>query len=462
MVRRLASGRHRLRSKLSAFLIALAVITVLVGCVEGAALEYRLTISASDGGSVTGPGEGAFTYDSGTVVDLVAVADDCHEFTGWNGDTDGIADPYSPTTTISITIGEEPARTVTASFAPLQYGLTIASEKFGMVVGPGEGKFTYNCGTRVDLVASPALHCRFSGWAGDVENIGDIDAPGTTVLIDRDLTITASFEVVPMVTAGVWHTVGLKTDGTVVATGYSAYGQCDVGDWTDIVQVAAGAAHTIGLRADGTVIAAGGSDEGEADVWDWTDIVQIDAGKLFSVGLRSDGTLVAAGGNEYGQCEIAGWTGIVQIAAGFYHTLGLRADGTVVAVGATGEGRLAVAGWTDVVQLGAGAHHSLGLRSDGTVLAVGRNNYGETEVGSWTDIVQVAGGGLTSFGVRSDGTVAAVGWNEYGQCLAGDWSGIVRIDGGIAHTVGLRSDGTVAAAGYNAAHQCNVGDWILG
>lgn len=30
------------------------------------------------------------------------------------------------------------------------------------------------------------------------------------------------------------HTVGLKSDGTVVATGWNEYGQCDVSGWTDI------------------------------------------------------------------------------------------------------------------------------------------------------------------------------------------------------------------------------------
>lgn len=34
--------------------------------------------------------------------------------------------------------------------------------------------------------------------------------------------------------AGVWHTVGLKKDGTVVAVGKNETRQCDVSDWTDI------------------------------------------------------------------------------------------------------------------------------------------------------------------------------------------------------------------------------------
>ena len=60
--------------------------------------------------------------------------------------------------------------------------------------------------------------------------------------------------------------MGLKTDGTVVAVGYNEYGQCDVDDWTDIVQVAAGYIHTVGLRSDGTVVAVGYNDDGQCDV----------------------------------------------------------------------------------------------------------------------------------------------------------------------------------------------------
>jgi alpha-tubulin suppressor-like RCC1 family protein len=44
----------------------------------------------------------------------------------------------------------------------------------------------------------------------------------------------------PIVAAGYHHTVGLKSDGTMVAMGDNTYGQCNVGSWTGIIQVAAG------------------------------------------------------------------------------------------------------------------------------------------------------------------------------------------------------------------------------
>ncbi len=64
------------------------------------------------------------------------------------------------------------------------------------------------------------------------------------------------------------------------------YGQCDVGDWTDIIQVAAGSYHTVGLKSDGTVVAVGDNYDGQCDVGDWTDIIQIAAGDSHTVGLK--------------------------------------------------------------------------------------------------------------------------------------------------------------------------------
>jgi hypothetical protein len=44
---------------------------------------------------------------------------------------------------------------------------------------------------------------------------------------------------------------------------------CEVGDWIDITQVAAVNNHTVGLRSDGTMVAVGWNDEGQCDVNDW-------------------------------------------------------------------------------------------------------------------------------------------------------------------------------------------------
>ena len=50
----------------------------------------------------------------------------------------------------------------------------------------------------------------------------------------------------PMVAAGGHHTVGLKSNGTVVAVGRNYWSELNVSFWTDIVQVAAGYNDTVG------------------------------------------------------------------------------------------------------------------------------------------------------------------------------------------------------------------------
>ena len=60
---------------------------------------------------------------------------------------------------------------------------------------------------------------------------------------------TPQGNVTPMVVAGWGHTVGLKSDGTVVAVGDNRYGQCDIDDWTSIIQGGAGVEHSVGLKS---------------------------------------------------------------------------------------------------------------------------------------------------------------------------------------------------------------------
>lgn len=77
--------------------------------------------------------------------------------------------------------------------------------------------------------------------------------------------------------------------------GGNYYGQCDVDDWTDIVAIAAGDWHTVGLRSDGTVVAVGDYSHGKCNVDEWTDIVAIAAYRNSTAGLCSDGTTVVTG-----------------------------------------------------------------------------------------------------------------------------------------------------------------------
>jgi len=273
--------------------------------------------------------------------------------------------------------------------------------------------------------------------------------------------------VAPMVTVGASHLVGLKSDGTVVAVGDNGLGQCNVGHWTDIVQVSAGFYFTVGLRSDGTVVAAGGYSYAQPTLgrWTdgrWTDIVQIAAGRHDVFGLKSDGTVVVKGGSNYGQWNsgIHDWADITQIAAGGLHTVGLKSDGTVVAVGNNERGQCDVTDWTDIVQVTAShiGGSTFGVRSDGTVVAVGNSEHGQCNVGGWTDIVQVATYWWThTVGLKKDGTVITTTPLPAAVNVS-NWNSIIQISGGRNNIAGLKSDGTVVST----EPDFTLDEWNLG
>jgi hypothetical protein len=184
---KLFQRRRSIKKRLSIFLITVALIAGMVAC--GGGVEYDLTVSSTEGGEVTTPGEETFTYDEGEVVDLVAVADEGYLFDEWIGDVATIADNKNPTTTITMN-GDY---SITAEFAVKQYDLIISSTVGGEVTAPGEGIFAYDEGTVVNLMAAVKEGYEFGGWTGDVGSIGDINAAATSITVNSDYSITAGF-----------------------------------------------------------------------------------------------------------------------------------------------------------------------------------------------------------------------------------------------------------------------------
>jgi len=187
----LSSRRHHYVARVSIFLITVALIVGMVGC---ASSQYNLTISSTEGGEVNIPGEGTFTYDEGTKVSLMATPASGYQFVNWTGDVDDIANVEDSTTAIIMNGGYS----ITAEFAVKQYNLTISSPEGGSVTTPGEGTFTYDRGTMVDLVAQPDEGYQFMKWTDSVGAIADVYAAETTITMMGDYTITASF------TKGIW------------------------------------------------------------------------------------------------------------------------------------------------------------------------------------------------------------------------------------------------------------------
>jgi hypothetical protein len=176
--------------KFSTFVITVALIVGLVGC---AGVVYDLTISSTEGGEVTTPGEETFTYGEGEVVNLEAIPDAGYRFVNWTGGVDDIANVEDATTTITM----NDSYSITANFEEIhkdQYNLIISSTVGGEVTAPGEEIFMYDGGTVVDLVAIPDAGYGFLNWTGDVDDIANVNDATTTITMNRDCSIMANFE----------------------------------------------------------------------------------------------------------------------------------------------------------------------------------------------------------------------------------------------------------------------------
>jgi hypothetical protein len=82
------------------FLIVVALIAGMVGCAP--AVKYNLTVSSTDGGEVTSPGEGTFTCYERRAVILMAAPRTGYRFVNWTGDVSTVADVNTAQTTITI------------------------------------------------------------------------------------------------------------------------------------------------------------------------------------------------------------------------------------------------------------------------------------------------------------------------------------------------------------------------
>jgi hypothetical protein len=102
-----------------------------------------------------------------------------------------------------------------------------------------------------------------------------------------------------------------------------------------VISVSAGNYHSLALKCDGTVVAWGGNDDGECDVPEGlNNVVAISAGGMHNLALKADGTVMTWGWNGEGQCDLpSNLTGVSAIAAGWQHSLAVQSDGEVVAWG---------------------------------------------------------------------------------------------------------------------------------
>ena len=253
---------------------------------------------------------------------------------------------------------------------------------------------------------------------------------GDGTMADRYAPVQVSgLSGVTAIAGGWFYTVALKSDGTIWAWGDNSSGQLGDGTTTyrkipaqvsglsGVTAIAAGGGqfgfHTIALKSDGTVW-----------VWGWN-----------YYGQLGDGTTT----DRYTPVQLSGLSGITAIAAGGYHTAALKSDGTAWAWGTNNSGELGdgttkdrpapvqMIGLSGIAAIAAGGglygYHTVALKSDGTVWTWGSNFNEATsqwittpvQVSGLSSVETIASGDRHAITLKSDGTIWAWGFNDDGQ-----------------------------------------------
>ena len=303
------------------------------------------------------------------------------------------------------------------------------------------------------------------------------DAAGNVSATSSDTIILDTAPNIIATAGGAHHSLFLKNDGTVWASGANGSGQLGngtnanslvpvkVSSLIGITTIAAGGSNSLALKNDGTVWAWGNDGVGQlgnggtntnsnvpVQVSGLTGITAIAVGGHFhSLALKNDGTVWAWGRNQYGQLgngtttnsnvpiQVSSLTSITAIAAGYDHSLALKNDGTVQAWGNGEEGQLGngtntssnvpvqVSSLTSITAIAGEEQDSLALKNDGTAWDWGYGHDGQlgnganinsnvpVQVSSLTSITAIAGGAFHSLALKNDSTVQAWGDNTMGE-----------------------------------------------
>ena len=304
---------------------------------------------------------------------------------------------------------------------------------------------------------------------------------------------TTGAQPVTNLAAGGYHSLFLKSGGSLWAMGYNADGE--FGDGTtnntdlpegivasNVTAIAAGGYHSLFLKSDGS---------------------------LWAMGYNGNGELGDGTNNSTNRPEEIVSSNVTAVAAGYFHSLFLKRDGSLWAMGNNGSGQLGDGTFnttnrpeqivsSNVTAIAAGGYFSLFVKTNGSLWAMGYNGYGELGDGTLNttnrpeQIVSsnvtaiAAGGGSYNDGVstyytdhslflKRDGSLWAMGNNGEGQLGDGTTdngtyqtnlpeqivsSNVTAIAAGLYHSLFLKSGGSMWAMGWNANGQLGDGTYV--
>jgi hypothetical protein len=242
------------------------------------------------------------------------------------------------------------------------------------------------------------------------------------------------------IASGYEHTLFLSADGSLWDAGNDQSGQLGDGGiygggWptgpsgieeivpSGVTAIAAGAFHSLFLKSDGSLWAMGDErfgelgdgNSGNTSIFLYTNLPEkivasnvtaIAAGGYHSLFLKSDGSLWAMGLDDYGQLgdgtfgltnlpEMIVASNVTAIAAGGYHSIFLKSDGSLWAMGDDQYGQLGDSDLatnmltfeetnapeqiiaSNVTAIAAGKFHTLIRMNDGSLWAMGNNEFGQ-------------------------------------------------------------------------------------
>ena len=429
-----------------------------------------------------------------------------------------------------------PVRAVTEASSSSQVDPT------GISISPSSAQTIKVGGTlKASYTLTPSNATTTVTWSSDNKNVATVDQSGnvkgvgvgsTYINVTTSNGKTAWFKIsvevsspnseageagVIAVSAGDFHSLIVKKDGSLWACGNNWHGQLGDGTTTNrhtpvkimdnVSSVSAGGNHSLIVKKDGSLWACGYNEDGELGDGTTTerhtpvkimdDVSSVSAGGYHSLIVKKDGSLWACGDNEYGQLGDGTGTdrhtpvkimdNVSSVSAGNYHSLIVKKDGSLWACGNNKYGRLGDGTTTDrhtpvkimdnVSSASAGYDYSLIVKKDGSLWACGYNGHGELGDGTTTDkhtpvkimdnVSSVSGGGGHSLIVKKDGSLWACGYNGSGRLGDGTTTNrhtpvkimdnVSSVSAGFPHSLIVKKDGSLWACGSNGQGQLGDG-----